>query len=277
MFELFKPRNGDRPISEIVMNDGKVLVLPGGIKKEKQHTFSVLIGICTYKGIKETQMFNVCRALENCPDPKIKIVVWDGDALIDRSRARLATKFMTETDADILFFLDDDIISNTMDLTHMMWKMWQNDYDILGGPYVIKSMKEKTFAIRLLEDKRDVQVGKDAPTIPIRYASTGCMGIRRRVFQKMIDKGTVHRCNPETMNFWPFFMPIEKNLNGKWVYLSEDWAFCERALNLGFKVWCDFSVRLEHIGPYAYDWSNFFNDIKKAPDNFVLPFDVKKE
>jgi hypothetical protein len=37
-------------------------------------------------------------------------------------------------------------------------------------------------------------------------------------------------------------------------YLAEDFAFCERARQCGYKIWADTRVRLTHIGSYAYTW-----------------------
>ncbi len=42
---------------------------------------------------------------------------------------------------------------------------------------------------------------------------------------------------------------------GPW-YLAEDYAFCERARQCGFKIMADTSIRLWHIGEYAYGWED---------------------
>jgi hypothetical protein len=41
--------------------------------------------------------------------------------------------------------------------------------------------------------------------------------------------------------FWiPYIEPKEQRL------FCDDWAFCMRARNIGYKCWLDFGVRLEH-------------------------------
>jgi hypothetical protein len=35
-------------------------------------------------------------------------------------------------------------------------------------------------------------------------------------------------------------------------YLTEDWWFCQRALDLGYKVWGDSKVMLQHEGRAIY-------------------------
>ena len=76
---------------------------------------------------------------------------------------------------------------------------------------------------------------------------------------------------------WPFFLPMVRtapvikaalvsfeesttgvvphlsNRKGHW-YLAEDFAFCHRARLCGVPIIADTSVRLWHIGDYAYRW-----------------------
>ena len=245
----------------------------GGIQKP---TFKVFVGICTHRDIK-VRVFKLLRMLEKCPDPKIVVHEQEGDALIDRSRSRLATKFLLERDEEILFFIDDDIIFDTLDITKMMWSMIKADLDILGGPYCTKEEKEPTFAIRTLDNQDEIVCGKNGAIEEVRYVSTGCMAIRRRVLEKMSQSGMVHLCHPKSLRFYPFFTPMEKLLSDRWIYLSEEWAFCQRAKQLGFKVWCDFSVKLGHIGTQVFSWDNFVMEKKNEYDELLYRVDTEKD
>lgn len=242
----------------------------------KSPTFKVHFAVCSYKKV-ELSVAEMFARLMNCPDPKIVTKSYDGDALIDRLRSKVASRFL-ETDRDILWFWDEDVISDTENATRMMWQMWKYDLDILGAPYPLRSETEKCFAIRTLEDKGSFPCGKGGEIHEVRYVSTGCMGIRRRVFEKMIEKEVVHRCNPQTFNVYPFFKPMEYNHNGQWLYLSEDWAFCQRARNLGFKVHCDFGNKLGHKdGNHIYTFDDFFRKPVEKRDSFVYGVDIKFE
>ena len=54
----------------------------------------------------------------------------------------------------------------------------------------------------------------------------------------------------------PFFQPMVLTSEaGPW-YLAEDYAFWERARQCGFKIMADTSIRLWHIGEYAYGWED---------------------
>ncbi len=67
----------------------------------------------------------------------------------------------------------------------------------------------------------------------------------------------------------PFFQPMVLMAErGPW-YLAEDYAFCERARQCGFKIMADTSIRLWHIGEYAYGWEDAGQE-RPRHDSFVL-------
>jgi hypothetical protein len=43
-------------------------------------------------------------------------------------------------------------------------------------------------------------------------------------------------------------------------YLPEDYAFCERARQCGFKIMADTTIRLWHHGSYGYSWEDAGKD-----------------
>jgi hypothetical protein len=63
----------------------------------------------------------------------------------------------------------------------------------------------------------------------------------------------------------PYFLPmLVPDGPGQW-YLSEDYAFCERARRCGIKILADSSIRLRHIGSYGYTWE----DIGRPREQFA--------
>jgi hypothetical protein len=46
---------------------------------------------------------------------------------------------------------------------------------------------------------------------------------------------------------------------GHW-YLPEDYAFCERARQCGYKIMADTTIRLWHHGSYGYGWEDAGKD-----------------
>ena len=250
-------------------NNGGGVVIP---KKEK--VFNVWAGMCVHRDIK-VKAVKARRLLEACPNPKITVQDIEGDALIARSRGRMATGFL-KSDAEVLLFLDDDIVYEPQDIQKMLLCQKQYDLDIVGAAYAIKDEQNPNFAIRTLNDGEFV-FGKKGSIIEVMYISAGCMAVKRRVFEKMIEAEMVHLCHPDSAKYYPFFIGQEKVLNGKWTDLSEDWSFCEKARQLGFRVWCDTTIKLHHIGLKTYDWDDFLMPKKIKTDEFIYKVQVTKE
>ena len=92
------------------------------------------------------------------------------------------------------------------------------------------------------------------------YAGTGFMLIKRRVIERMIAAypetkyevaHTYPRVAKQSPNQYALFdCMIDPKSH---IYLSEDFAFCERWRALGGKIWLDTKTRLVHTGVYNYE------------------------
>ena len=185
-------------------------------------------------------------------------VVWDieeGSALISRVRSRMATKFL-KTGAEVLVFIDDDIHFDVGGF----WKIVngaRKTRSICGGIYATRGSKA-SLAVRFLNGNDTIRPRSDGALAEITYLSGGFMAIHREVLEAV--QGSVfsdadgshclHYCDEKgDRPFWNFFGPFVVNTSdGGFEYLSEDWAFCERARQSGFKVWAETSVWLGHEG-----------------------------
>lgn len=216
--------------------------------------FSVTVAVCAHRDIKAA-VWEKLWALSLCENPKVTVRVVDGDALISRSRSRAATYFLEKTNDDILMFVDDDIVISTLDATKLMWEAWQLELPIIGAAYVTKSQEKPGFAIRPL-DTRQMEFGPGGKTYEVRSVSTGCMLIRREVLNKFINENVSPLCVHGAAKYYPFFQHEKMIIDGAMEDMSEDWYFCERARRLGYKVWCDTTIKLGHIGPYEYTWDD---------------------
>lgn len=237
----------------------------------------VTIAVCAHRGVR-ARIFNQLKALEACPYLDFEVAIMDGDALIDRSRGRIATDFLlNRTESKCLIFLDDDIVFNPTDIMKIARLSIEKGLDVVGATYVTKDPIDPHFTFRG-DDTDSVTFGKDSCVREIVYLSTGCMAIRREVLQAMVDKETVHLCHPDRYKFYPFFMPMEYKLpNGKWTYLSEDWSFCQRSRDLGFKIWLDCTTKLGHIGDYTYDWDDISRPKKDSRERLEVNYQVNVE
>lgn len=170
-----------------------------------------------------------------------------GDGLVSRSRNNVLADYL-ETDYDYLFTWDDDLEIPEYTIA----KLVENDRDICGGFYRLKTDEAPRVAVRLRQDfKEDYSdVLKRSMILPVKYVSTGCMMIRRNVIRKMIDEypELYYKENVTGKDRWGLFIPYIHNLE----YLSEDWAFCQRAQDIGFEVWADGGIKCHHWGKKLY-------------------------
>lgn len=245
------------------------------LQPEKIKTFGVTVAMCTHRGVSISVIKRI-KMLESCPRPKITFRLLEGDALIERSRARVATEFLLNTNDDILIFLDDDILIAPKDVQKLALVCKEKDLDILGAAYVTKDEDNPAFTFRTLANEEDIPFGTNGGLNEIRMQATGCIAIQRRVFQEMVERGDAVLCNNQNLQFYPFFTPMTRMIDRHPVYLSEDWAFCERARELGFKVWLDTTIKVGHIGPKVYDWDDLSREKKEKKNNFDYLVRIKE-
>lgn len=207
---------------------------------------NVLVSVCTHRTID----IDVLSGVMGLFGQKEHSFTWcpiRGDALIDRARSRVASYFLQDRKEDVILFIDDDVVFDPKDAIRLIDGV-KNGCDIVGGMYVQKGTLAKTC---VLKNGQIVTFKRSAVPEEVEAIATGFMAIHRKVFEKMSE--TVPLCHPNDLKFYPFFQPFPKEKDGQMVYLSEDWAFCDRAKDLGFKVWLDPSIFLGHKGEYVYD------------------------
>lgn len=234
-------------------------------------SFSVTVAVCAHREI-QAQTYENLRALEACPDPRVTVRLVDGDALVSRSRSRAATHFLQTTKDELLMFIDDDIVINPFDATKLMQEAHQLNLPIIGAAYVTKTKVKPGFAIRPL-DTDELEFGTNGKIYEMRSISTGCMIIRREVLKKFINENVAPLCRHGSTGYYPFFQHEKMLIDGVWEDMSEDWYFCEKARKLGYKIYCDTTIKLGHIGPYEYTWDDIIEvkrGERKTYDNHVF-------
>jgi len=162
-----------------------------------------------------------------------------GESLICRARNNeLVT--MRQRNFDYLFSIDDDIdIPN-----YTIAKLIEDDKPIVAGFYRLKTAEPLT-AVRLPADGPNMaEVLQRKLVTPAIYVSTGCFLVKREVVEGMITKypELKYRRNVTNDECWALYMPFIY----KGEYLSEDWAFCQRARDAGFEVWADGGIKCGH-------------------------------
>ena len=170
-----------------------------------------------------------------------------GDALVSRVRSVAVSHWLRDTDGDVWLMIDDDIVFSVEDAQKVV-DLARKTKSIAGAFYPVRGGTH--LASRPLTEY--VEFGPTKPPIRIQYQGTGFMAAHRDVCEAIA--ATLPLCALQTSwDFWPLFMPfIQMRPDGIYDYLSEDWAFCQRASDLGFEIWADPSVILTHIGQTGY-------------------------
>lgn len=220
----------------------------------------VYLNVCSRRSPEWGMIIRVQQAMQHAMQNGISVSLAPrvGESLICRARANSLIDFM-DTKCDYLMTLDDDIEIPDNTIT----KLVQNDKDLCGGFYRLKNDRAAHTAVRMpVERKGEIpdfpQMFKEGLLVPAVYLSTGCKLVRRNVIEKMWKHHTdLHYKQNLTLKqgcalYLPYIYKEE--------YLSEDWAFCQRALDLGFEVWADASIRCGHWGLIKYD----FEEVKNA-------------
>jgi hypothetical protein len=192
-----------------------------------------------------------------------------GDALVSRSRSIAASAFL-RSDCDVLLSIDSDIWFRPDDAIALCEKAIA--YDVIAGLYVTRGLERQPAL--MLPDHPVVFAGNSEP-FEAPFVSTGFVAVHRSVFERLSE--TLPLCHRgwndrgADTSFWPFYMPFVIPWEGDGnMYLSEDWAFCQRAKDAGFKVWVDPSFRLGHYGQTLYTLEDLLRPAKDSPAPMVL-------
>ena len=194
------------------------------------------------------------------------------ESLIQRGRNLLAHQFM-QSSATHLMFIDADIRFNPFDIVQMV----KADKDIICGIYPKKEINWDTvrgamergvpneqlknhtgaFVVNLVGYENQVTVPINEP-LEIWNGGTGFMLIKREVMEGLVDKlptylnNVLDIKNPDNgQRITEYFATLIEEESQ--LLLSEDYYFCKKAREHGYKVWAAPWVNLAHVGTYAFE------------------------
>lgn len=243
-FELVnqKPRCQDRGVLKFAK--------PGCLLKKV--TRSLFLAMPAYRNI---DVFT-CQALLKLTAEQLtkaefglKIKMHIGECPIGRARNDLTHEFL-QSDCTHILFVDSDIIFSY----EQVKKILENDEDIIGGFYVKKQDGPVAPVCNTLN-------GVDKPRhdglVRVKYMGTGFLRISRKVFEVMIQErpelAYIDDRDGKTVkhDFWRMGVALDC-VTGMKRWLSEDWQFCQFAIECGFNVWADASILLQHSGSITF-------------------------
>lgn len=109
-----------------------------------------------------------------------------------------------------------------------------------------------------LEDQEDIKIEGDG-VIEVTHAPTGCMLIKRNVFEQMIEAYPDTRITQETivdgkLQKKPHLYNLFDTYHDKETehFLGEDFAFCRLWRKLNGKCYCYIMDYITHVGEFQY-------------------------
>lgn len=158
-------------------------------------------------------------------------------SLIYTSRNSLAMMAI-QMDADFVFWLDSDMVFKSDTLVRMMDTLKKNDLDILTGLYFRRVPPYSPVLFDKLEQNGEITEFSEFKTVPeglfeVGGCGFGCVLMKTDVFFDVQSK------------FGNMFAPRGNN--------GEDVAFCIRARECGYKIYCDPSIVCGHVGYSVID------------------------
>lgn len=212
-----------------------------------------------------------------------------GYAAIDQARNEMAAAALADGYEETLW-IDSDISFDPSAVDQLR----SHDLPIVCGVYARKRMR--ALACHTLPGTSRLVFGAEGGLTELLYAAAGFLLVRREVYAKIQEHLELPTCN---LRFGsrtvPYFQPMvvgdramqtgDREIDGsacdelgrvgvalqtipsslpvspdpQW-YLPEDYAFCERARQCGFKIMADTTIRLWHHGSYGYSWEDAGKD-----------------
>jgi hypothetical protein len=179
-----------------------------------------------------------------------------GWSAIDQGRCAMAQEALDQG-FEHLFWIDADVAF----WPHDVEKIINIGLPFVSAPYTVKGWPVLTTQFK----DTNVKLGEDGDLYEVNYAATGFMYTHRSVYEKMATDLKMEKVKiwGGQYNVYPYFYPLL--IDGE--YLGEDFAFCHRLKQIGYKLYSDTTIRLSHIGKYSYSYGFINNGPIKEPKN----------
>ena len=216
---------------------------------------TLFIGIPAYDGkLNIKTAFALAQLMPKAMQLGVSVILSDlsNCSIITMARNALVHEFL-KTDATDLLFIDSDVIVSPDDILRLMAQ--SGGKDITAGMYPRRAKDERFFADLHYTDSGDLEF--DGSLMRVKRAPTGFMLIQRHVLEQMVfaHPEWMYEKSPTEKMSAVFDFAI---VGGK--YVGEDYLFCDRATQMGFKIHVDVDISLPHIGPNEFK-RNFREDV----------------
>jgi hypothetical protein len=233
----------------------------------------LVIGTPCYGGnVTQHYMISMIKLYAACVGRNIALSfrLLGGDALITRARNIVVTQFLEDASATHLLFVDADIGFEP----DQVFALLDADKDVAGAIYPVKSLNwervrahAQAGADNLPSAGLSYVIEYDDPDniaavkgfARVRRLGTGFMMIKRHVFTRMAQHypelryknvQAVRDFDLTDADRFAFFDCLIEPETG--TYLSEDFVFCKRWIDMGGEIWADLASKLTHVGRFEF-------------------------
>lgn len=176
---------------------------------------------------------------------KCTVLASRNNPYIDMARAYLVEEALEKTNADVLVFIDHDIIFQPHQVELLAEHCISGEYAILGGAYCARRPRG-ILTCTPMKSVEKIEFYKPG-LYPAEHVPMGFTAIRRDVFRTMADY----------LPYLNTFMgrkvhPFFAHETSHDAYYGEDVSFCRFARRLTFQIGIDAEPRIFHRGSYDY-------------------------
>jgi hypothetical protein len=220
-----------------------------------KETRQVYIGITSGFMNSDVQHVSAVGALA-AQKPMPLMIGWNCDPSIIRARNELAAEFLLSTCTHLLY-IDSDIIFKPGDVD----RITSHKELVVGGLYPLKrDLRVVEWCVNTALVNGDILDGRKVDLKPrddglqaVRYVGTGFMCIARAAFEKILehDREEIEYQSdrePHRTEHAFFREGVHKTVDHWKRFLTEDYFFCQRWIELGETVWADTQCPVRHAG-----------------------------
>ena len=208
---------------------------------------SVCIAIPAYDGTVPVETaFRLAEVVSRLKSMGITVIMQSerNNGLVDVVRNTLVDRFLKQTKAEKLVFIDSDIVFKVDDLIRLL--AISTEYLVVGATYPIKRDESMGFFVQLQENPPN---RNKHGLISVRGMGAGFVVIDRSVFETMELKTEKYRMDGEFTRYFQTGV-----VDGR--YRGEDiWFFNRWVDEFGGQVMLDPSVNLQHVGTKYYGYT----------------------
>jgi len=195
----------------------------------------------------------------------IEVRRYQSTASIDRARSDAATEAL-DKGFDELIWIDSNMRFDADDVERLR----SHDLPVVAGVYPQDGVQD--LVLRLAEDTTELKMGDGGGLCEVRYVGAGFLCTQRIVYEAIQREYTLPLCNTRSgKRTVPYFLPMVAADLHEYMYLGDDYAFCERARQAGYKIMVDTTILLGHVGSYVYGWEDAGQKLPRSKSGKLTP------